>query len=249
MSRKTIVAANWKLNKGPSEASSYFEEFFQMTPEESDDSFLFFLPAIDLLAAQSQLQDTKVGWGAQNIYFENSGAFTGENSAEVCKEVGCTHVLVGHSERRSLFGESNEAVCKKIKHAQKNNLIPVLCIGETLEQREAGETNNVLKKQLVEGLMGVDDLKNLVIAYEPVWAIGTGKVATPEMANEAHHYVRSVLAELHQGLGDCVSILYGGSVKPENAKELYSQQDIDGFLVGGASLKPDSFYKIFEATL
>lgn len=247
--RKKYVAANWKLNKNPIQTTEYFEEFLNLANEDEESNFLFFLPAINLTTAQSQIEQTQIGWGAQNVYFEANGAFTGENSVDVTKQIGCSHVLVGHSERRSLFSETNNWVSKKVQISHEFGLTPVLCVGESLQERESGSTNSVLKAQLVEGLADVDLSKPLILAYEPVWAIGTGKVATPDMANEAHVFIRETLNSLDKDLGNSISILYGGSVKPENSSELIKQKDIDGFLVGGASLKPDSFYQIYKATV
>ena len=238
-----VVAANWKLNKDPSESVQFFKDFLPKVdgrPEQNQ--ILFFVPAINLWVTQEILRNTNVGFGPQNIYSELSGAFTGENSAQVAKNIGCTHCLIGHSERRSIFSESDSDVAAKVKTSLDQGLVPVICVGETLEERESGKTSERVLTQ-VRAAMDVlsnDDL--FIIAYEPVWAIGTGKVATPEQAEEVHALIRKELTDRYSSdKADQVAILYGGSVKPENATELKSQKNIDGFLVGGASLKVDSF--------
>ena len=243
--RNFIVAGNWKLNKSPKETKSFFEVFLSSLTEAQQSAFVFFPPAVNLSVTQECLKNTKIGWGAQNIYYENSGAFTGENSPQVIKEMGATHALIGHSERRSLFNETNGLVAKKVKAAQDNGLIPLLCVGESLEERERGETLQVITTQLKEGLKWADLKQKMIVAYEPVWAIGTGQVASPQQAQEAHQSLREELENIQKNLGDKISLLYGGSVKPDNAKTLSQQADIDGFLVGGASLKPDVFKEIF----
>lgn len=196
------------------------------------------------------LEGSPVCVAAQNIHSEKNGAYTGEVSALMVKEVGCTHVLIGHSERRHIFHETNAFIHAKIKIALSVNLKPIFCVGETLEEREAGRTNEVIRNQLKEGLCDfrADQLKELVIAYEPVWAIGTGKTALPEQANEVHSFIRkNVAAGYGEDLARGIYLQYGGSVKPENAKELMAQPEIDGLLVGGASIQIESFLKIIEA--
>lgn len=240
-----LCAANWKMNKTPQEAENFFNEFQSEVKSEEESHFLFFVPTVSLSTTSLMLKNKKIGYGAQNIHFEKSGAFTGETSAEMVTSLGATHVLVGHSERRQLFFESNEDTNKKMKAAQASGLCPILCVGETLEQREAEETESVIRAQLLEGLTTCEP--GFMVAYEPVWAIGTGKVASPEQANEAHVVLRRVLIELY---GDRVAldthILYGGSVKPENAKRLGEQSEVDGFLIGGASLKVESLLSTFR---
>ena len=245
---KQLCAANWKMHKSPTEAEAFFDELKSSDYKCAPDQLLFFVPDVDLPAAASSLTDMQMGWGPQNISTEDQGAFTGETSPMICKSMGATHALIGHSERRQLFGEDNSQVALKLKAAVKNNLIPVVCIGELLVQRDAGSTLDVLRQQLTEGLSGFKgDAKNLVIAYEPVWAIGTGKVATPEMAEETHVGVRAILADIFDSsTASEMTILYGGSVKPENAASLIEQKNIDGFLVGGASLKVQSFLGIAQ---
>jgi triosephosphate isomerase (TIM) len=186
--------------------------------------------------------------GAQNCYFENKGAFTGETSPEVAKELGCTYVLVGHSERRQIFGETDELLAKKVAVVQRLGMTPMLCIGELLEQRESGQTYSIVRNQLQKGLASVDFEKPLTVAYEPVWAIGTGKVATPAQVKETQGQIRSILYELGGKAHEETPILYGGSVKPDNAEELARLKDVDGFLVGGASLDPDTFGKIMNVS-
>jgi len=228
-----IYAANWKMHKTPDEARSYFQELKSKSTSRSS-QYIFFVPAPCWSVAAEELAGTRFQWGAQNCYFKTSGAFTGENSPEELKSMGATHLLIGHSERRQFFGESDEHVALKAMVAQNQNLIPVVCIGETEFERESGQTEMTLRRQIEVGLKSVDKTKPLVIAYEPVWAIGTGKVATPETAQATHAYIRSFV-------GKDTPILYGGSVKPDNSKALASQPDIDGFLVGGASLTVDIF--------
>lgn len=247
MERKKVLAANWKMYKSPSEAVQFFKAFLPQVTPTSSKQIYFFPSAISLWVTQEILRKTDIKFGAQNCYSENEGAFTGENSPLVVKELGAHALLVGHSERRQLFAEDNALVAKKVKKAQEHQLVPIICVGETLEEREQDQTESVLKSQLETVLKTIDKDQDWIIAYEPVWAIGTGKVATPEQANHAHILIRKFVAEkLGQATAQNLSILYGGSVKPENAKELTQESDIDGFLVGGASLKVDSFVSLFE---
>lgn len=238
---KLIVAANWKLNKNPAETKLYFSEFLKLISKEDEQQFVFFPPAINLHVTAEALADSDINWGAQSVYAKDQGAFTGENSAQTLAEIGGSHVLIGHSERRQIFKQTDEDFAAQLKTVQDHDLVPMLCIGETLEQRESESTQDVLRHQLTVGLSQADWSKSIIIAYEPVWAIGTGKVATPELAEETHKFVKLVLKGMTE---DEVPVLYGGSVKPENAGELGSQDSIDGFLVGGASLKPEVFAKI-----
>ncbi len=244
MSRAFIIAANWKMNKGPHEAEVFFEEFLKGT--ERFENYLFFISDINLHVAQKYLPQNNIGWGAQNIYFEEEGAFTGETSAKALSEFGATHVLIGHSERRQIFNESDEWVSQKVKVAQQFALTPVICVGETWPERQAGETQKIIIKQLKASLQRADLSQKIIVAYEPVWAIGTGQVASVEQAVEAHKTLRQALNQLKPDLGEITSILYGGSVKPENAKELSDPKDIDGFLVGGASLSPQGLAGIYD---
>lgn len=247
LTRSFVVAANWKMHKSPSETNAFFTAFLPLLKEkapgvEADRRLVFFVPAIDLWAARESLKGTAIGWGAQNIYHESKGAFTGENSPAVLADLGATHALVGHSERRTLFHETDEDAGKKVKVAQGLGLVPMLCVGETLKERESGQTDQVILRQLRAGLLHRDATKNVIIAYEPVWAIGTGKVATPAQANEAHAVLRRGLQEIGgESFAASTPILYGGSVKPENASEIAAQSEVDGFLVGGASLEVSSF--------
>jgi triosephosphate isomerase len=196
------------------------------------------------------LKESGIKLGAQNMYFEESGAFTGEISPAMIKSVGCEFVILGHSERRTIFGETNQTINKKIKAAVKHEIKPIFCIGETLDERESGVTFKVIETQVKEGLSGLSEveLANLIIAYEPVWAIGTGKNATPAQAQEVHKFIRDLISKLYSpAFAEKLVIQYGGSVKPDNSKELMSQPDIDGALVGGACLKADPFIKIIES--
>lgn len=243
-----LVAANWKMYKNPEECTEFLEKFIELLPKKNQKQVLIFPQSVCLTTVQDYLidQNANILTGGQNCHTEIEGAFTGEISAKVLKDMEVESVLIGHSERRTLFKEDNEFLAKKIKAAQTEELIPMYCIGETLEQRKSGKTFDVLKEQLEVGLKYLEKNAPIIIAYEPVWAIGTGEVATPEQAQEAHAFVRKTLKDITGS--DRFSILYGGSVKPENAMDLISKPDIDGFLVGGASLKPESFAEICKAT-
>ncbi len=237
---KKFFAANWKLFKTPTETREFFKKF---VPEVKSvqDQIIFFPPATSWEAASQTLNGSTIQWGAQNIHSEGQGAFTGENSALVLKELGGQWVLIGHSERRKVFGEVDSLLAKKVSYALSLGLKPILCVGETLEERDLGLTHTVTAEQLKNGLSACAKGSTIVIAYEPVWAIGTGRVATPEQAQEAHEKIKIKLKELgFEG----TPVLYGGSVKPDNAKELLSKPGIDGFLVGGASLEAKSFLEI-----
>lgn len=240
---KKIFAANWKMYKTPNEARSFFSEWQKSHFKfNSNNSEVFFFPtALSAESVSQSISGLNLNWGVQNAYFEKEGAFTGELSMNHAKEMGAAAVLVGHSERRTLFGETNSMLAKKNSWAQQTGVTPFYCIGETLEERNQEATLKVLDRQLREGLVLAKSEDALVVAYEPVWAIGTGKVAEAPQIKEAHLYIRSVL----DSLGFTQSqILYGGSVKPETAAELIQIPHVDGFLVGGASLKVDSFQKI-----
>lgn len=243
-----IVAANWKMFKTPIEAETFFHSFLpQVESLDEKTKVILFVPAVNAWVSSLQLKGTKVSWGPQNIYPAKEGAFTGENSPSVMAEIGATYALIGHSERRSLFGESNDQTNVKIKSVQEFGLSPILCVGESLEERKSGKTIDVLKTQLSEGLKDIEIKKELHIAYEPVWAIGTGEVATTAQVSEAHQFIRQFLQEKFADKASKINILYGGSVKPENSSELSTAKEVGGFLVGGASLKVDSFYSIIEA--
>jgi len=247
MSRKKLIAANWKMYKTPAEAKAFVEAFLPLVADHSRDEIALFPSPVLLPTVIEAAKGSNVAIGAQNIHFAPEGAFTGETSIAQLKAVGGTHTLIGHSERRQYFAETDEIVNKKLKAALENGIVPVVCIGEVLAEREAGKTADVLKTQVAGAFAGITAAQAapIVIAYEPVWAIGTGKTATPEMAVEAHKTIRAeVAALLGADVAAKMRILYGGSVKPDNATALLGQEEIDGALVGGASLKPDSFEKI-----
>ncbi len=239
-----VVAGNWKMNKSPKETRDFFNEFAKFEVPHSVQT-MFFVPAVNAVATS----EAQVEWGPQNIFPAASGAFTGETSPKVMADLGANYVLVGHSERRKLFAESDEQTNIKIHSAQEFGLSPVLCVGETLEERNQGLTLEVLQRQLVTALSNVEPTKQLHIAYEPVWAIGTGEVATVEQVSEAHQFIRKFLKEKLPNHESKISILYGGSVKPINAGELARAAEVGGFLVGGASLQPQSFIEIIKASL
>ena len=243
--RRPFIAANWKMNKTVPEAMDFIYSFLPSVKDVKDADIVIAPPFTALFAVAERLVGTNVNLSAQNLFYEEKGAFTGEVSAPMLVDAGCDYVIIGHSERRQYFGETDEAVNRKIKTAQKNGLSVIFCIGESLREREAGMTFEVLNRQLVNGLKEVD-VRKLVVAYEPVWAIGTGRTATPEQAQEAHGYTRSKLREIYRNDADSVRILYGGSVTPENADSLMACADVDGALVGGASLKPESFERIVK---
>ena len=249
MSRKALIAANWKMYKTPAEAKAFVDAFLPLVAGHTRDEIALFPSPVLLPTVTAACKSSNVSVGAQNIHFADEGAYTGETSIAQLKAVGGTCTLIGHSERRQYFAETDEIVNKKLLAALKNGILPIVCVGEVLEEREAGRTADVLKKQVTGAFAGVtpEMAKPIVIAYEPVWAIGTGKTATPEMAADAHKIIRAEVAKL---LGPEIAanmrILYGGSVKPENATALIGQEEIDGALVGGASLKPDSFEKIVK---
>ncbi len=247
--RKPIIAGNWKMFKKISEAielaSGLKRELYRLNPDEID---MVICPAYTALSEVAEvICGSNIKLGAQNLHWEKEGAFTGEVSASMLKDLGCQFVIIGHSERRQYFAETNEKINKKIKAALKEGLIPIVCVGEKLEEREAKKTFAVLDDHIKNGLKDIDEsqINNVVIAYEPVWAIGTGKTATPQMAQEAQGYIRDLLSQLYnQEIASGVRIQYGGSVKPQNTAELMQQKDIDGALVGGASLDLDSFIQI-----
>ena len=248
--RIPLLAANWKMYKTPAEARSFVSTFLQSPPPPNKEIAIF-PPAIDLPAVLDAANGSVLHVGAQNMYFVDEGAFTGEISAPMLVAAGATHVLIGHSERRQYFGETDELVNKKLLAALRHMLVPIVCVGEHLDQRDNGETDAVLRRQTSRALENIDAAQAapIVIAYEPVWAIGTGKTATPEIAAEAHAVIRHEVAQLlGRPASEAMRILYGGSVKPDNAAQLCAQPEIDGALVGGASLDPVSFGKIVAAT-
>ncbi|HEY8900561.1 MAG TPA: triose-phosphate isomerase [Chthoniobacterales bacterium] len=249
--RKKIIAANWKMNQTVAETETFLKDF-RLEVEDVSGVDIVIAPPFTALVKLSELLggSQKIRTAAQNMYFETSGAYTGEISAPMLRELYVKYVILGHSERRAIFGETDAIINKKVIAALENELKPILCVGETLEEREAGKEKEVLETQLRGSLAGVtpEQLLEIVIAYEPVWAIGTGKTASTAQAQDCHAHVRAVLAELSDAAtADKVRIQYGGSVKPANAAELLSQPDIDGALVGGASLDPRSFAEIVKA--
>lgn len=253
MSRKNIIAANWKMNMTPSETAAFLDPFLKNFPTATSVDIVIAPSFVSLAKASEAITpNPAVALSAQNMSHEASGAFTGETSAAMLKEVGCEYVILGHSERRSLYGEDDLVINKKVHAALASGIKPILCIGESLEERDGGQLEFVLSQQLEGSLAGVSasQMAEVVIAYEPVWAIGTGRTATPEQAQETQAYVRSVLTSLFgSDVAGATRIQYGGSVKPGNAAELIGQPDIDGFLVGGASLDPKSFAEIVQASL
>lgn len=244
--RKKVIAGNWKMNMLPNEAIQFIEELAPMVKDTQNEVVLC-VPYTNLFYALLTAQNTNIKIGAQNMHFEESGAYTGEVSGKMLKAINVEYVIIGHSERRQYFNETDETVNKKIKAAFAYDLKPIVCVGETLEQREAGETEEVITKQTKLALEGLteEQVENTIIAYEPIWAIGTGKTATKEDANNSIKAIRNKIAEIYgQTVANRVIIQYGGSVKSTNAKELFEMSDIDGGLVGGASLKADEFSKI-----
>jgi triosephosphate isomerase len=247
--RIPIIAGNWKMNTLVDEAKALVEDLKVRVSDVSDVEIVVCPPFISLTTVRAVVEGSNIALGAQNVYWEKSGAFTAEVSAPMLKSVGCTYVIIGHSERRTYFAETDAMVNKRIFAALEEGLKPIVCVGETLEEREDEMTVDVVKRQVTEGLakLSSEQMRNIVIAYEPVWAIGTGKTATPEQAQEVHAFIRSLLTELFgESTAKATRIQYGGSVKPDNASTLMGQVDIDGALVGGASLKADSFEKIVK---
>ncbi|KUG25791.1 triosephosphate isomerase [hydrocarbon metagenome] len=249
--RRKVVAGNWKMNmnlSGTIELISAIKK--ELSKSESKTEVIVCPPFTSLETAVTLVKGSSIKAGAQNMHYENDGAFTGEISADMLKSVGCEYVILGHSERRTLFGESDEMINKKVKKALSSGLKPIFCVGETLEEREKGLTEKIVENQVKNGLSGIEesDLSDLIIAYEPVWAIGTGKTASPEQAQEVHKFIRNLISKLYSNnFADNLTIQYGGSVKPDNAEELFSQPDIDGGLIGGASLQADSFVTIVNS--
>jgi triosephosphate isomerase len=250
--RKPFVAGNWKMNTNSQTSVELVKRIACGSVETAgqDVTVAVCPPYVYLQAVAKALSSSNIAVGAQDMYFESDGAFTGEISAAMLKDVGCSYCICGHSERRHIMGESDELINKKVTAAIAGGLLPILCVGELIEEREASQTNEVVTRQVKKGLAGLsaEKLRAVTIAYEPVWAIGTGLTATPEQAQEVHDFIRKLLAEMYDGeLAEEVRILYGGSVKPNNAADLMSQKDIDGSLVGGASLKADDFLAIIQA--
>jgi len=249
MPRKKVIAANWKMYKTPEQASAFFQEFLPLVAGHDRDEIVVCPPYIDLHTAVAAAKGSNVLVGAQNMHWEKEGAFTGEISAPMLNAIGVTHVILGHSERRQYFNETDDTVNRKLEYALESGLTPIVCVGEVLEEREAGLTEDVLRRQCMRAFNGISARKaaKMTIAYEPVWAIGTGKTATPAMAADAHAVIRH---EAAKAFGDefaaALRILYGGSVKTENCNLLMCEEEIDGALVGGASLDPNGFAKIVK---
>ena len=249
MPRKKLIAANWKMYKTPDETSAFFQEFLPLVASHDRDEIVVCTPYVDLHTAVAAAKGSNVLVGAQNMHWEKEGAFTGEISAPMLKAIAVTHVILGHSERREYFNETDDTVNRKLEFALESGLTPIVCVGEVLEEREAGLTEDVLRRQCMSAFNGISAKKaaKMTIAYEPVWAIGTGLTAMPETAADAHSVIRH---EAAKAFGDdfaaALRILYGGSVKPDNATSLMSEEEIDGALVGGASLDPKNFTKIVK---
>ncbi len=248
--RRPVIVGNWKMHKTSTEAEELAKALVNHLTDLTDDREVVLCPPFTGLKVVFEvIKSSPIKLGAQNLHWEKSGAFTGEISALMLKDVGCSYVIIGHSERRTYFCETNSTVNKKIFAALDQGLIPIVCVGETLEEREKNQTFEIIERQIREGLVGLTHSQalRLIIAYEPVWAIGTGKTATPEQANEVHTFIRYLLAKnFNETVASEIRIQYGGSVRPDNIKSLMSQKDIDGVLVGGASLDADSFTKIVK---
>lgn len=250
MTRKPIIAGNWKMNKNVSEAKEFVEAVKNTIPSKDTVDSVVGVSNILLNVVTEVAKGSDLQVAAQNVYHEDEGAFTGETSPKVVADLGAQYVIIGHSERRQYFGETDEDINKKAHAIFRHNMTPIICCGETLEQREAGETEAFISEQVKAALVGLtqDQIQSLVVAYEPIWAIGTGKSSSAELANETCHVVRKAIAEMtNEAIANEVRIQYGGSVKPENISEYMAQEHIDGALVGGASLKTDSFLALLEA--
>ena len=244
--RRKIIAGNWKMNMLPNETIKFIDEIAPLVKDTKNEVVLC-VPYIDLFYSLLTAQNTNIKIGAQNMHWEEKGAYTGEVSAEMLKSIGVEYVIIGHSERRQYYNETDKSVNEKIKSALKNELKPIVCVGETLEQKEEGKTEEIITKQVELALEGLEkeQVEKVIVAYEPIWAIGTGKTATKEDANSNIKCIRNKIADIYgQNTADKVIILYGGSVKASNSKELFEMSDIDGALVGGASLKVEEFSKI-----
>ena len=247
--RTKIVAGNWKMNKTPSEATGLIEGIRKATHDGNDGvEVVVCVPFVDIPAAAAALKGSNIGLGAQNMHWKANGAYTGEISAAMLKDLGVQYVILGHSERRQYFAETDETVNLKLKAALEAGLTPIVCVGETLEERETGKMQEVIVNQVTKDLAGCqEDFAKIVIAYEPVWAIGTGKTATSTQAQEVHALIRATLAKMNPAQAEKVRIQYGGSMKPANAADLMAKPDIDGGLIGGAALEADSFAAIVAA--
>ena len=249
--RRPIMAGNWKMNKTTAEARDLVGKLIPLIGGIKERDVVLAPPFTALQAVAEAIKGTGVALSGQNLLWEDKGAFTGEISAEMLLDLGCKYVIIGHSERRQYFGETDETVNKRLRQALNKGLLPIVCVGETLKEREAGAANGVIERQVAGALQGVTaaEMAKVIIAYEPVWAIGTGKTATPEQANEIHSFIRSkVQVAYGKEVAGSLRIQYGGSVTPENVSALMSMPDIDGALVGGASLKPESFAALVKFT-
>jgi triosephosphate isomerase (TIM) len=240
---KYFIAANWKMNKTRAETREFLRSFIPAVQKVTEVDIVIAPPFTALSAAADEIKTTNIHLASQDIFWEEKGAYTGEISPQMLLEAGCKHVIIGHSERRQYFSEEDVIINRKIKAAKKAGLGVIFCVGESLEEREAGKTFDVIKREVESGLAEVDS-ENLVVAYEPIWAIGTGKTATNEQAQEIHAYIRKILGNIYGNKAEDIRILYGGSVTPENVDSLMACKDVNGALVGGASLKPESFAKI-----
>lgn len=247
---KYLVAANWKMNKTVAQTLEYLETFLPFVKDINTVEIMIAPSFTALASASLKLEHSNVKLGAQNMHYQDRGAFTGEVSPLMLTELDVDYVIIGHSERRHIFGEKDDLINKKMISAVEHGIRPILCVGETLEERELGKTLSVVERQIRSGLAGIEkDMIYIDIAYEPVWAIGTGVNATPEQAQEVHRFIRSLINELSKGNDEKTRILYGGSVNEKNARELIKEHNIDGFLVGTASLDPNKFYKIVTEVL
>ena len=249
--RKAVIAGNWKMNKGPAETKEFIEELKTLLPEKMPCETVLCVPFVDIATAAEAVKGSPIKVGAENVHFEEKGAYTGEISASMLKECGAEYVIIGHSERRQYFGETDETVNLRTKAALAAGLIPIVCVGELLEERDAGITAERVSIQIKKDLAGIsaEDIKKTVIAYEPVWAIGTGRVATSDQAEEVCALIRTVIADLYdEKTAEAVTVQYGGSMNAENAPELLDRVNIDGGLIGGASLVPGKFIEIIKAT-
>ncbi len=246
--RKKYCVANWKMNNSLDESSTFFKKFLKKPLTIPQTQIILCPPFTGLFYISEILNGSEIELGAQNVYFEENGAFTGEISTKMLRDCGCVWVILGHSERRHIFLEEEDLIRRKVRNVLQDGLSPILCIGETLQERENDLTHQVLERQLKSSIANLNqnEIQNLIIAYEPVWAIGTGKYATPDIIQDTHQTIRYILEQL-QFKSDSMSILYGGSVNPENAEELITVDGVDGFLIGSASLTPESFYSIYQA--
>jgi len=249
MARKKLIAANWKMYKTPAEARAFMRSFLPLVAGHTRDEIVICPPFVDLFAVVESTNGTNIAVGAQDVYWKSEGAYTGEISPAMLVAAGCTHVIIGHSERRQFFGETDDTVNARLKTALAAGLVAIVCVGEVLEERESGLTEDVLRRQCTRAFaeIAAEQARAITVAYEPVWAIGTGKTATPQLASKAHEVIRAAAAA---AFGDQAAarlrILYGGSVKPDNASALMAESEIDGALVGGASLDPASFARIVK---